>query len=604
MGVGGLDEIGLGDRLIDRFGLVSLLLASAALAVGDYVTAFEAPFSTGFTIAETALVVPWAFLVFRLDARDPVRRKPRRWGRARWVAVHVANGLLLVGCLAEKWAILLADGGLTGGDALAQYRILTVAAYVFVNVGLLGRGSRVARLILSLSDRPARLSALSFGLAGLLGALLLNLPQSLRNPADASFVDGLFTAISAVCVTGLVVHPTPDTYTPFGQAVLLVLMQAGGLGIMSLYAGFTVLAGRRLRLRSSATLAEIIDAESLASLRRTLLGIVAYTFVIEAVGAVILYLLFLGYPATAAGLGAEGLAAGAGNRVWAAVFHAVSAFCNAGFTLFRGNAEAFAGDWAVSLTLMALIVLGGLGFPVLRELRRQLVVRVRRRPATRISLHTRVVLVTSGTLVAAAALALLALEHDGSMAGLPWDERVLTALFQSVTARTAGFNTLPIGAMAAPALMLLCLVMFVGAAPGSTGGGIKTTTVAVLFATFRAELGGRPHVRLLDRTVARATVQRAMGVAFLSVILVSLILLALLVTERHAPLDLAFETFSAFATVGLSTGVTPTLSTTGKLLITLTMLVGRIGPLTMALAFAARVQRQAFRYPEERVTIG
>ncbi|MFW5924868.1 MAG: TrkH family potassium uptake protein [Myxococcota bacterium] len=592
-----------GDRLIRRLGLAGMLLANSAIVVGDFVTAPHRPFAFGFTATETVLLVPWAWVVFRLGAHEVPVRPRRRGQHLRPLAVHLVNGLLLAGCMIWKWLAVLEVDGYAGDLLLSQYRMFTVAAYVLVNVGLLGRGARASRLLGGLSQQPARMTALSFGLTGLFGALLLNLPPALRDPADASFVDSLFTAISAVCVTGLVVHPTAQTYTPFGQAVILCLFQVGGLGIMGLSAAFATLAGRRLRLRSSVMIAEMVDARSLASLRRTLKGIVGYTLAIELVGAVLLYLMFLSYPATTLGPESTGLAAGAGSRVWAAVFHSVSAFCNAGFTVFHGGALAFAGSWPVSLTLMVLIVLGGLGFPVLRELGVRAQVRLARRRVERMSLHSRVVLWTSGSLIGAGALAILALEWSGVMAPLPWDDRFLTALFQSTT-RTAGFNTLPIDAMAAPTLMLLCMLMFIGASPGSTGGGVKTTTLAVLFATFRAELFGRRTARLGDRSVGEAVARRAMGVFFLSVVIVSFLLLVLLIAEPHDPLALAFEAFSAFATTGLSTGITPHLSTPGKLLITFTMFIGRIGPLTLAIALAARQRRQAFHLPEERVTIG
>lgn len=595
----------LGDRLIDRVGLVGMLLGSIGLAVADFVTALtHAPLSLAFTIAETALVLPWAMIVFRLDRRDPSYRKQRGLSRLRPVAVHIVNVALVALVLSEKWVVLMRAHRYGVHLYIAQYRIFTLAAYLLVNVGLLGRGSRVGRLLVTLSEHPARLTTLSFGLTSLFGGLLLNLPQALRHVRDASFVDGLFTSMSAVCVTGLVVHGTAETYTPFGQAVIFCLFQAGGLGIMVLSSAFAILAGRRLRMRSSAVLAEMVDAESMDVLRRTVVSIVTYTFVIELVGALILFLAFQAYPATALGPASPNPAAGAGDRLWAAVFHSVSAFCNAGFSIFHANAEAFSGNWVVSLTISGLIVLGGIGFPVLREVVDHVRARVRHRRPKRVTLHTRVAVITTCLLIGVGTIGILALEWNGTMAGRPWDERLLTAIFQSVTTRTAGFNTLPIGALSAPTLMLMCLLMFIGASPGSTGGGVKTTTVAVLFSMFRAELSGNRSPRLLDRAISPAVQQRAVGVFFLSVAIVATMLFALMITEHQAPLRLAFETFSAFGTVGLSTGITPDLSVAGKLIVTLTMFVGRIGPLTLALALAVRQPPRTFHPPEERVGIG
>lgn len=592
----------VGERLLDRIGLAGMLIGSAAVVSGDFFTALDPEFSLAFTALETALLVPWAFAVFRLDRRDFETRNVRRWPIKTLLAVHGLNVVLLGACLYEKWAFVLAARA--GTFPVEQYRIFTAAAYVLVNVGLLGRGSRVGRLLLGLSEQPARLTAMSFGLTGLLGGLVLNLPQALRHASDASFIDGLFTAVSAVCVTGLVVHGTAETYTPFGQAVIFCLIQAGGLGIMVLYSAFAILAGRRLRVRSTAVLAEMVDAQSLAELKRTIVAIVVYTVVLELVGAFVLYALFAPYPDTSLGLESPAPLAGAGSRLWAAAFHSVSAFCNAGFTIFRRGAEPFSADWGVSWTIMVLIVLGGVGFPVLSEIGTQVSRRLRKERPDRLSLHCRIVLLVSALLIGVSAVLIFVLELGGTLEARPLHEKVLTSLFQSVTARTAGFNTLPIGELSASTLMVLCLVMFIGASPGSTGGGVKTTTIAVLFSTFRAELAGRESPTLLDRRINAGLTQRAVGVFFLSIVIVSLMVLLLLIIEPQEPLDLAFEAFSAFATVGLSTGVTGELSEGGKLVVILTMFVGRTGPMTLALALAARRRSRGPRLAEEMVTIG
>jgi trk system potassium uptake protein TrkH len=427
------------------------------------------------------------------------------------------------------------------------------------------------------------------------------LPFSVHAVHKVSLVDNLFMAFSAVCVTGLSVNNVAETYSIPGQVVLCALIQVGGLGIMVLSAAIVILSGSKLRVKSSAVLAEMVDASSLASVRRTILLIVLFTLAIEGAGALLLYAEFRRHPDIALRFGSE--LAGAGDARWAAVFHAVSAFCNAGFSNLSAGLVPFVGAPLVALTVAGLIVLGGIGFPVLSELAGALFTRLRGRRVPAFSLHTRIALRTTALLGGGMMLAYFVLEWRASMSELPLPERVLASLFQSASARTAGFNVVDIGRMTSATLVLTCAAMFVGACPGSTGGGIKTTTLAVLFAGLRSELLARP-ARLLDRAVPETVIRRAIGVAFMSMILVFVIFFLLLLVEPHAPLALAFETVSAFSTTGLSTGITPELSPAGKLLITFTMFVGRIGPLTLALALARAAQARALELPEERVMIG
>src|SRR5688572_17755287 len=289
--------------------------------------------------------------------------------------------------------------------------------------------------------------------------------------------------------------------------------------------------------------------------------------------------------------------------MWAAIFHAVSAFCNAGFSNVYGGLVPFAGDFGVLLTVMILIVLGGLGFPVLDELLRAAVMKLRRKRGNVLTLHTRVVLRTTAILLGLVTVAYWVLEWSQSMQPLSYAERIVASAFQSVSCRTAGFNVVDMGAMRPATWVLTCAAMFIGASPGSTGGGVKTTTVAALFAGLRAELGNRaPH--LLDRTVPQSMIRKAIGVAFLSMTIVLFAFFLLLLLESLPPLELAFEVVSAFSTTGLTTGITPKLSVPGKLLITLMMFIGRIGPLTLALALAAKNQKTVVQLPEERLVIG
>jgi trk system potassium uptake protein TrkH len=399
----------------------------------------------------------------------------------------------------------------------------------------------------------------------------------------------------------LTVNNVAETYSLAGQAVLCALIQVGGLGIMVFAAAIAVLSGRKLRAKSSTALAEMVDVASLHNLRRTIVMIVLYTLLIEGAGALLLYSHFTAHPDISLRHGSD--LAGPGDPRWAAIFHAVSAFCNAGFSNVTAGLMPFVGSPVVTLTVSALVIAGGIGFPVLDELARRAFTRLRGQRVPALSLHARISLHTTALLLGLMTFALFVLEWRGSMKDLSLPERLLASVFQSASTRTAGFNVVDIGSMSAAVLVLTCAAMFIGACPGSTGGGIKTTTLAVLYAGLRSELMARP-ARLLDRTVPQPVIRRAIGVAFMSMVLVFVVFFLLLLIEPHAPLALVFETVSAFSTTGLSTGITPQLSTPGKLLVTFTMFIGRIGPLTLALALARAAQSRAVELPEERVMIG
>lgn len=607
--------------VLRRLNLAGLLLVGAGLCTADFIAVSHGRvFWTGLlTALQALLAIPWARTVVSMDQAEARILDSKRLGRFRRVALHAATFAALAVVLFHKALVVRQAAAAVPGDvspfgATEQpYKTYVVYVFALIAGGLLGRGSRLARFLGSLADHPSRLMAISFGVIALLGGFVLSLPVSVRDWKDASFVDGLFTSMSAVCVTGLTVNDVASTYTGFGQFVLFVLIQAGGLGIMVLTASIAILAGRALRTRSTAALAEMIDAESFAALRRTIRHIFLFTVAIEAIGAVVLLAAFSNRPEIGLGPESDHPAAGAGSQVWSAVFHSVSAFCNAGFSLCHGNLTPFADSLAISGTIAVLIVLGGLGFPVLDEV----VARTRDwyggRPARRISLHTRVVLASTVALILLGTAGFLALEGHRMPADMPAGRFVLAAAFQSVTTRTAGFNTLDFGAMAHATLLFTCLLMWIGASPGSTGGGIKTTTFAVLLSAFRAEVRGSSSPRLFDRSVPDTTSRRAAAVAVGSCVLVAAVWFVLLVTEDGPPLPLLFETVSAFATCGLSTGTTVDgqatslaggFSVAGKFVLTLLMFVGRIGPMTAALAVVVKPRVEYFTVPEEKLLIG
>ena len=443
--------------------------------------------------------------------------------------------------------------------------------------------------------RPEAVLVVTFGALIVVGTILLRLPAS-HAGQTVGLLDAFFTATSAVCVTGLITVDTATAYTRFGQLVILALIQLGGLGIMTFGALAAQVFSRRISFTSQAALhSALFENQTRGDLRRALYQIVLLTLVFEACGSGLLYV----------GLRrCGGLSAEAGFE---AVFHAISAFCNAGFSVRSDNVAGLRGSGLIVGTLMVLIVAGGLGYTVWLEVLRRAWGRLRRRRVGTVlwSLHSRIVLGASVVLIVGGALVLylLGFEEAGGSRGA----QVAYALFQSVTARTAGFNTVDIGALPVAALLLIAGLMFIGGSPGSCAGGIKTTTGAVWLARVRARLAGHAEVTLGQRRLPQDVVRRASLVIAVAMLwnLVGVMLLSITeggpggVRFEH----LLFEQVSAFATVGLSAGTTPQLSDLGKLWIIMTMFVGRLGPLTIALAVLAQ-PRALYGHPSERVMIG
>lgn len=440
---------------------------------------------------------------------------------------------------------------------------------------------------------PAQGLALSFAslIAG--GTGLLSLPAASATGRPLPFVDALFTATSAVCVTGLIVVDTPTAFSGLGQVVLLVLIQAGGLGYMTLSTAIVVALGRRLSIRERLALKEALNLDTMEGLVRFALTVLRVTAAFELAGALILAVRW-----------ARDL--GVAKAAYVGLFHAVSAFNNAGFSLFSTNLMAYRGDPVVTLTIAALVISGGLGFLVVSELGRF------RRWAL-LSVHTRLVLVVTASLLAAGTLAVFVLErgNPATLGPLGPGEAWLAAFFQAVTPRTAGFNTLDTANLTPVTLFLLLVLMFIGASPGGTGGGIKTSTFGVTVAALWATVRGETDTTMFGRRVAPEVVARAFFVSFIAFLALNTVALLLLVVEQRALLPTLFETTSAFGTVGLSmsppgsvvslsAGFTPV----GKLLVTAMMFIGRVGPLTLAVAVVGRRAVARLRYPEARVLIG
>jgi len=443
---------------------------------------------------------------------------------------------------------------------------------------------------------PAQALAVGFALLILIGTVLLALPLSQAPGQRLSLTDAFFMATSAVCVTGLAVVDVSTTFSTFGEIVLVLLVQAGGLGIMSLSAMMFLLTGRRIGLQERLMMQEALGSFSIAGVVRLTRTIITATLAVEAVGAVLLSLRFLEYYPP-------------GQALYFGIFHAVTAFNNAGFDLTSQSLRVFQRDPVVLLVFAGLILLGGMGFVVLQDIWRQ-------RRWDRFSLQTKIVLVVTGALVGVGTLVVLALEYanPATLGPLPLPDKLLNAFFTAVTFRTAGFESIPTASMAHAALLVAMVLMFIGGSPGGTGGGIRTTTFAVIVLAVRATVQGREEIQALGRRLPRELLDRAIAIAAMATGMIIVVGGLLLVTEGHlvsaagnpyTVMDVLFESTSAFTTMGLSTGVTPHLSVPGRLLLALTMYVGRIGPLTAAVALAQRRRERAnIDYPEERVMIG
>jgi trk system potassium uptake protein TrkH len=442
---------------------------------------------------------------------------------------------------------------------------------------------------------PSAILVGSFGGLIILGTGLLSLPI-MQAGQPVSLLDCLFTATSAVCVTGLITVDTATAWSGWGQALICLLFQLGGLGIMTFSVAMLHLVGRKPGLSSHLALSGSLGAAPAEEMGRLTRNIIFYTFLLEAIGAIALSLHFADrFPwDKAAALG---------------VFHAVSAFCNAGFSLFTNSLESYDHDPFINLIIMTLIVLGGLGFLVLRELTIRFGRRKEGRPP-RLSLHARMVLTTSGILVVGGALILWFLETwTGGDPGFG----MWSAWFTSITARTAGFDTVAMSKLSNASLLLVIVFMFIGASPGSTGGGVKTTALASLFAMARTRLKGLGGAGLYRRSISDKQVGEALALVLCSilVIIVGLVLLTVFEGEgavqghaRANVLAYIFEAVSAFGTVGLSMGITSSLSAGGKLVLIALMFLGRLGPLTFVFALVSRSRAPKYQPASERIMLG
>lgn len=436
---------------------------------------------------------------------------------------------------------------------------------------------------------PAQVLVLGFGALILIGATFLNLPVASVNGKSIGFIDALFTSASAVCVTGLVVVNTAAHWSMFGKIVILILIQVGGLGFMTMATLVALILGRKITLKDRLIIQEELNQFTLSGLVKLTKYVIVSTIMLESLGAFFLSLKFIPIYGPSTG-------------IWFGIFHAISAFCNAGFDLIGSSMEPFVDSPIVNITIGLLVIIGGLGYTVYIDITTQ-------KNYKRYSLHTKLVLIVTAILLVIGFFAILFLEYNNpdTLGSLSFGGKLLAALFQSIVPRTAGFNSINMGAVTSTSAFIIIILMFIGGSPGSTAGGIKTTSIGAIVLAIISVVRGKNDVEILKRRISVELVFRALAVTGIAFCIVSIVTMILTITESGASfLDIVFETVSAFATVGLSRGITPSLTIIGRLVITITMFIGRLGPLTMAFAFAKKRNKNkgVYRYAEERIIVG
>jgi trk system potassium uptake protein TrkH len=583
---------------------VNILAATVVMATFVLLFGFYEPF---WPKQEQILYALQVVLLFVFIAEKVIRRlnavsRAEFWG-ANWFEVPLLLGLVVAVLGADHWF------GHRQAEASA-FRHLAVGIYLVIQV--VTKICRTSVDWAASGRNPTRTLITSFLFLIIAGAGLLMLPRAASKDKESlRFVDALFTSTSGACVTGLTVKDTGNDFSLMGQVVILSLIQLGGLGIVIFGAVFALLLGQALSLRESVAMQDLLSAGTLNRIGRMIVFVFAATVTIEAVGAVSLFPMWDNMP---------GRVTNVHQQWFCSVFHSISAFCNAGFGLFSNNLVGYNRSWGVYVVVCPLIVLGGLGFGVLYDIGGVAVDRITRfcktsfnrqcltiRAPKKMWLQTKIVLAVTACLIVGGMVALVFFERYAGQDAARKDFGFLDGLFQSVTARTAGFNTVDIAALTAASKFILILLMFIGGSPGGTAGGIKTVTLAVVIMTVIATLRKRDEVEIFGRSVRLVIVRRAITITVLFTVVLFAATLALSVTERangFGMLDVMFETGSALGTVGLSTGITPALTTGGKLIITVVMLIGRLGPLTLLASVTFNLKPARYSYPDEAIMAG
>lgn len=446
--------------------------------------------------------------------------------------------------------------------------------------------NRLQRVQEKITSNPPLYLTLGFAILILLGGLILSLPVFTRSGKSTDLIDSIFVASSASCVTGLSTVNTAEHWNTYGHILILILIQVGGLGVMTIATFFPLLMRKKIGLKSRQILKEQMNIESLEGIIKLFRYVLFFTFLVEFIGAFFLSIRFVPIYGFVKGW-------------WYSIFHSISAFCNAGFDLLGDSIYPLRNDLLINITLMLLIVIGGLGFMVTAEI-------FRKRSFEKLSAHAKLVLIISISLILIGTLAFYLIERQagGVLYRESFKNSIMQSAFQSVSARTAGFYSVKLNQMHDTSVLLLIILMVIGGSPGSTAGGLKTTTFGVLVLSTISICKQEDEVRIFKKRIDPKTIRKALAIIMVYLALIFIVILILSLSENFKVIDISYEVASAFATVGASRGITGDLSNLGKILITISMYLGRIGPMTMAYSFGLKSKAKYTRYPEANISIG
>lgn len=442
------------------------------------------------------------------------------------------------------------------------------------------------KIIDKATEKPPFVLTMGFLFLITIGGLILSTPFVTRSGHGTGIVDAFFVAASASCVTGLSPVNTAEHWNTFGQVVILILIQIGGLGVMTLASFIPLILGKKIGLKSRIILKEQLNLDTMSGVVKLFKYVLSFTFLTEMIGAIFLSIRFIpDY--------------GIKKGIWFSIFHSISAFCNAGFDILGDSIYPLNHDYLVNITLMALIVIGGLGFMVTNEI-------FHKKNFKTLSTHSKLVLLTNLGLILIGAFGFYLLESikGGILSGEKFNDSMLISLFQSVSARTAGFYSVDLSKIRDSSAILLIMLMFIGGSPGSTAGGIKTTTIIVLMLAVVSVIKKEKEPVVFNRRISNDTIRKSISIFLISLSLVMLVTFLISVIENYSFIDILYESTSALATVGASKGITSNLSSVSKILIALCMYLGRIGPMTMALSFGLHSDDKLVRYPEGFISVG
>lgn len=575
--------------------ILSLLVSSIAVLSVIFYYGFPVSDKTMFW---SAIIIKssFAFYVVKYFLFLFLNFRIRTYLKQTWFEGLIVLGLLTNFILIYFFHIHFVDviSSFIGVTHLGSYSLIFIQFYFFVF--MLIELSKAGKFLSQLSLGPSALMLLSFVILITSGSLLLMMPE--MTVSGIRYIDALFTSTSACCVTGLTSVDTATVFTLKGKFVIMLLIQFGGINIISFATFFATFSKGSSGLKNQSILKDMLSVEKLSSTRSLLREIIFFSIGIELIGAILMYLYWSN----------TGMFSGRGETLFNAMFHSVSAFNNAGFALWTNNIfdTVVKQQYFIQIVIMALIFFGGLGFMAMQDLfEPKNIIRRRKYKWERLQLTTRVALFTSLVLIVVGAVFFFVLEYNKSVAGENIAGKVMASFFQSVSSRTAGFNSVDFTLVGQPMLIILIILMFIGASPGSTGGGIKTTTFFVLFKSALATLTHKKHIEIGKNTISFSLVDQAYTIVLFSISLIFMSTFLLTITESDVDfMRLLFEEVSAFGTVGLSTGITPTLSDGGKIILIVTMYIGRVGTLTLGLAIVKKSISNKYKYSHGSILIG